>query len=90
MFMRLLFASIILLFSFDLLAQTDDLMESISSTAEQSTASETLELGDITYDILENLIDLNQASADELLQSGLFTLQQVGAMIEHRHKFGNL
>lgn len=88
--MRLLIASVMLLFSFDLLAQTDDLIESITSTAEQSSASETLELGDISYDVLESPIDLNQASADELLQSGLFTLQQVGAMIEHRHKFGKL
>ncbi|MFM8949992.1 MAG: ComEA family DNA-binding protein [Bacteroidota bacterium] len=88
--MRILIASIILLLPFDLLAQTDDLVESISSTAEQSSSTETLELGDISYEVLENPIDLNQASADELLQSGLFTLQQVGAIIEHRNNFGNL
>ena len=78
----------IFLLSFELMAQTEDLVESISNTAEQSTTNETLELGDISYDVLENTIDLNQASADELLQCGLFSLQQVSEIMEHRTKFG--
>jgi len=90
MLMRLVIAFLVLFIPFDVLAQTDDLIESISGAVEQSSASETLELDALSYDLLENPIDLNQASADELLQSGLFNLQQVGAILDHRHRFGNL
>ncbi|MGR6088559.1 MAG: hypothetical protein ACU4F9_10310 [Arcticibacter sp.] len=88
--MRLVIALLILLIPFDVLAQTDDLIESISGAVEQSSTSEALELDALSYDLLENPIDLNQASADELLQSGLFNMQQVGAILDHRHRFGNL
>ncbi|MFZ9942689.1 MAG: hypothetical protein ACO3O0_03690 [Bacteroidia bacterium] len=72
------------------MAQTDEIIEVAASAAESNAASESIEPSIQIVELMENRMDLNKCSYEELTASGLLSLHQIDMLLNHRKRFGPL